>query len=137
MLNQAIVVKALPPGSAMDAQDRPGKAVKHHLGLVGILLVSRAWLADPDTSGWSSASQMQGRAGLRAGTCGRGSSHLAPGLAGDCGRWRGPWLACWRHVLWRAGLRLVPPVGEDRTANHPGRILGSGQESLSASLQST
>lgn len=64
MPNPAVVVKALPPGSAMDAQDQPGKAVKRHLGLVGILLVLRAWLADPDTSGWSSASQMQGRAGL-------------------------------------------------------------------------
>ena len=51
MLNQAVGVKALPPGSAVDAQDQPGRVVKHHLGLVGILLVPRAWLADPDMSG--------------------------------------------------------------------------------------
>ena len=38
-------------GSAVDAQDQPGRAVKCHLGLVGILLVPRAWLADPDMSG--------------------------------------------------------------------------------------
>ena len=51
MWNQAVGVKALPPGSAADAQDQPGRAVKRHLGLVWILLVPRAWLADPDTSG--------------------------------------------------------------------------------------
>ena len=51
MWNQAVGVKALPPGSAADAQDQPGRAVKCHLGLVWILLVPRAWLADPDTSG--------------------------------------------------------------------------------------
>lgn len=51
MLSQAVGVKALPPGSAVDAQDQPGRVVKHHLGLVGILLVPRAWLADLDMSG--------------------------------------------------------------------------------------
>ena len=144
MWNQNVGVKAPPPGSAVDAQDQPGRAVKRLLGLVGILLVPRAWLADPDMSGPSLSrghtccSERPQTAGCKevlaselgpAAEAPRTSHPGWPGTAAD----EGALLEACAVVRWPLS---APLVGEDRTASCPDRILGSGQESLSASLQS-